>query len=208
MKDKLQYRTLEMCNLQVREAAAEDKNLYIEGYFSVFDQKYYFSSDEYETIDRHAFDSALSRPDDVRALINHDTTLVLGRTTVGTLTLSVDDHGLHGCITINREDRDAMNLYSRVQRGDVSQCSFGFIPLDIETEVERENDHDIIHYTIKDLRLYEVTVCTFPAYVGTEVSARSELYEESLKKIRKIWADGLLERVHKLTTNKEDEENA
>ena len=204
MKDKMQIRTLDLCNLQVREAAAEDKNLYIEGYFSVFDQKYFFSSDEYETIDRHAFDSALSRPDDVRALINHNTTLVLGRTTVGTLTLSVDDHGLHGCITINRDDRDAMNLYSRVQRGDVSQCSFGFVPTDIETEVERENDHDIIHYTIKDLRLYEVTVCTFPAYVGTEVSARSELYEESLKKIRKIWADGLLERVQKLTKNKEE----
>ena len=203
MKDKMQIRTLDLCNLQVREAAAEDQNLYIEGYFAVFGSQYRFSALEYETIDRHAFDNALSR-DDVRALINHDTTLVLGRTTAGTLTLSVDDHGLHGCITINRDDSDAMSLYARVQRGDVSQCSFGFVPTDIETEVEREDDHDIIHYTIKDLRLYEVTVCTFPAYVDTEVSARSELYEESLKKIRKIWADGLLERVKKITTNKEE----
>ncbi len=204
MKDKLQFRTLEMCELQTRDGLGEDKNLYIEGYFAVFGQKYYFSSDEYETIDRNAFDNALSRPDDVRALINHDTTLVLGRTTVGTLTLSVDDHGLHGCITINRDDSDAMSLYARVQRGDVSQCSFGFIPTDIETEVEREGDHDIIHYTIKDLRLFEVTVCTFPAYTGTEVSARSELYEQGLKNVRKAWADGLLERVQKLTKNKEE----
>lgn len=205
MKDKLQFRTLEMCELQTREATeTEQKELYIEGYFSVFGQKYNFSSDEYETIDRHAFDNALSRGDDVRALINHDTTLVLGRTTVGTLSLSVDDHGLHGCIKINREDSDAMNIYARVQRGDVSQCSFGFIPTDIETEVEREGDRDIIHYTIKDLRLFEVTICTFPAYTDTEVSARSELYDEQLKNIRKIWADGLLERVQKLTKNKEE----
>lgn len=207
MKDKMQIRTLEMCELQTRSGIEADENIYIEGYFAVFGSKYFFCNDEYETIDRHAFDEALSR-DDVRALINHDTTLVLGRTAAGTLSLSVDDHGLHGCITINKNDADAMNVYARVMRGDVSQCSFGFIPTDIETEVEREGERDIIHYTIKNLRLYEVTVCTFPAYEDTEVSARSELYDQKLQQIRKIWGEKLIERVQKLTKNKEEENHA
>ena len=47
----------------------------------------------------------------------HDTTLVLGRTKAGTLTLKEDSRGLWGSIQINRDDVDAMNLYARVQRG-------------------------------------------------------------------------------------------
>lgn len=78
-----------------------------------------------EQIDPHAFDDQLGG--DVRALIDHDTRLVLGRTCAGTLTLRVDEHGLWGSIAVNEGDQDALNLYARVQRGDVSQCSIGLI---------------------------------------------------------------------------------
>lgn len=73
-----------------------------------------------EQIDPHAFDDQLGG--DVRALIDHDTRLVLGRTCAGTLTLRVDEHGLWGSIAVNEGDQDALNLYARVQRGDVSQA--------------------------------------------------------------------------------------
>ena len=96
----------------------------IEAYFAVFNDIYEMYPGETESIDPHAFDDALS--DDIRCLIDHDTTLVLGRTKVGTLTLSVDNYGLKGVVKINPDDTDAMNLYARVKRGDVSQCSFGF----------------------------------------------------------------------------------
>ena len=106
---------------QTREA---DGNLYIDGYFAVFNSEYWLWNDAFETIDPGAF--SLETDVDVRALTNHDTTLVLGRTTAGTLTLRVDERGLFGTILINAEDQDACNLYARVKRGDVSQCSFGF----------------------------------------------------------------------------------
>ena len=48
--------------------------------------------------------------------------------------LSVDSRGLWGQITINENDSDALNLYERVKRGDVDQCSFGFNILNEETD--------------------------------------------------------------------------
>ena len=68
---------------------AADGNLYIEGYFATFTGEYRMWDKAVERIDREAFDGTLG--DDIRALVNHDTTIVLGRTTSGTLTLRVDD---------------------------------------------------------------------------------------------------------------------
>lgn len=63
---------------------AEDGNLYIEGYFAVYNSRYDLWDGVYETIAPGAFDGETEG--DIRALTNHDTTLVLGRTTAGTLT--------------------------------------------------------------------------------------------------------------------------
>ena len=63
-----------------------------------------------------------------------------------------------------------MNLYARVQRGDVDQCSFGF---EITSEEYSENENGV-HWTIKSVNLYEVSVVTFPAYEDTQVSARKK----------------------------------
>lgn len=149
------------------ESRAEGDKLYISGYFSVFNSRYDLWDGAYETVNPHAFDDALG--DDIRALCDHDTRLVLGRTTAGTLKLRVDDKGLWGDIEINQNDSDAMNLYARVQRGDVSQCSFGF---DIKEEEFTDNLDGSVHWEIMSVKLYEVSVCTFPAYTDTSVSAR------------------------------------
>ncbi|MEG0778582.1 MAG: HK97 family phage prohead protease, partial [Oscillospiraceae bacterium] len=111
------------------ETREDNGDIFIEGYFNVFNSEYEIWPGATEVVKPGAFTECVSQ--DVRALINHDTTLVLGRTKAGTLELREDTRGLWGCIKINREDSDAMNLYSRVQRGDVDQCSFGF---DIEKE--------------------------------------------------------------------------
>ena len=71
---------------------AEDGNLYVEGYFAVFGSEYRMWDRGVETIDPGAFEGALE--EDIRALVNHDTALVLGRTTAGTLTLRADAIGL------------------------------------------------------------------------------------------------------------------
>lgn len=144
----------------------------ISGYFAVFDDVYEMWPGVTESIDPHAFDGAISGGEDVRALIDHLTHLVIGRTIPGTLRLRVDGKGLWGDIDVNENDTDATNLYARVDRGDVSQCSFGFDILDEERSVNEATGD--VHYTIKAVKLYEVSVCTFPAYKGTGVEARAE----------------------------------
>lgn len=144
----------------------------IDGYFSVFNSDYQLFPGATESVDPHAFDNALGA--DIRCLIDHETRLVLGRTAANTLQLRVDDHGLWGSVLINEKDGDAMNLYARVERGDVSQCSFGFDILDEEEEVRSDGS---VHWTIKAVKLYEVSCVTFPAYTDTEISARRAEYD-------------------------------
>lgn len=139
--------------------------------------------DMFESIAPGAFTNTLA--DDVRALINHDTTLVLGRTSAHTLELRQDEHGLWGKIRINPKDSDAMNLYERVKRGDVSQCSFGFDIISEETEFREDGS---VHFTIREVKLYEVSCCTFPAYTETGISARNkETHEELQKRSLDAW---------------------
>lgn len=169
---------------------AEDGNLYIEGYFAVFGSEYRMWENAIETIDEDAFNDTLDR--DIRALVNHDSTLVLGRTTAGTLTLRVDRIGLWGSIIINQADQDAMNLYERVKRGDVNQCSFGFDIIDQSTEV-MENGTTV--WKLNRVKLYEVSVVTFPAYEDTSVEARKKDYEAMEKKRKETWRQKMLARL-------------
>ena len=140
----------------------------IEGYFATFTGVYEICPGCVERVDPHAFDACLE--DDVRCLIDHDTRLVLGRTKAGTLELRADEEGLWGSVLINEDDQDALNLYARVQRGDVSQCSFGFDILEEDDEWNNETGEGV--FTIKKVKLYEVSCVTFPAYPDTEISAR------------------------------------
>ena len=150
----------------------DDGALHIEGYFAVFNSTYQIWDDMSESVAPGAFTETLG--EDVRALIDHETRLVLGRNSAGTLQLREDSHGLWGDILINPNDQDAMNLYARVQRGDVNQCSFGFDILEEETEFRNDGS---VHWTIKKVKLYEVSVCTFPAYTETSVQARKNDFE-------------------------------
>ena len=171
-------------NFQTREA---DGNLIIDGYFALFNSEYWVLSNAFETIDPGAFN--LEADTDVRALTNHDTTLVLGRTTAGTLDLRVDERGLWGSVRVNPADQDAVNLYERVKRGDVSQCSFGFDILDESVEY-REDGITVWH--LRRVKLYEVSVCTFPAYEETGVQARkAELEHVSQRKLEEWRAQAL-----------------
>lgn len=160
------------------ETRDDNGELTIQGYFAVFNSLYEIAPGMTESVAPGAFQNTLSG--DIRALINHDTTLVLGRTKAGTLTLRADDVGIWGEIQVNEADADAMNCYARVKRGDVDQCSIGFdyAPGEGAEELITEADgtmHDIVKRAI----LYEVSVCTFPAYEGTSVEARDRAMEHS-----------------------------
>ena len=183
-------------NRQVRavptqfEIREEGENPTIEGYFAVFNSNYDIAPGMSESIAPGAFDSSMGN--DVRALINHDTTLVLGRTKAHTLELRTDEHGLWGKISVNPKDADAMNLYERVKRGDVDQCSFGF---DIKAEETDFRDDGSIHWTIRDIELYEVSACTFPAYEQTNISAREKQKEIEVKRSLDAWKETMKGRI-------------
>ena len=180
-----------VCRPTQYRAAEDNGELYIEGYFAVFNSVYELWPGATESIAPGAFSGALGG--DVRALTNHDTTLVLGRTKAGTLELREDGHGLWGRVRINREDGDAMNLYHRVQRGDVDQCSFGFDIL--EENVEQREDGSV-HFTIEKIGpLYEVTVATFPAYEETAVAARSAQAEQIRRRAGQAWRETMKNRL-------------
>jgi HK97 family phage prohead protease len=153
-------------DFQTREV---DNTPHISGYFAVFNSNYDIAPGMSESIAPGAFRETLE-DGDIRALTNHDSTLVNGRTKARTLELREDTVGLWGDISINRDDVDAMNVYARVQRGDVDQCSIGFDIL--EEDVEHREDGSV-HWRIRKVKLYEVSICTFPAYEETNISART-----------------------------------
>lgn len=185
----------------IRETESGD--LSIEGHFAVFNSVYEIAPGMSESIAPGAFSNTLDN--DIRALINHDTTLVLGRTKAGTLVLKQDDTGLWGHVDINPNDVDAMNLYNRVKRGDVDQCSFGFNIISEETDFR---DDGSVHWTMTDLDVHEVSVCTFPAYQETNVSARSEQKAEIIKRQNEAWKEKMKARLKNgtKTTNVEKED--
>lgn len=169
-----------------------DEEMKITGYFVVFNSETELFDGMFEEISDKAFrDIDLS---DVRALADHDTAKVLGRTKSQTLTLSVDEKGLYGEITINKNDTEAVNLYERVKRGDIDQCSFGFNILDEQMEQRADGT---TKWTITEIELFEVSVVTFPAYSDTAVEARSKQIKQLEKRNLQKRKQQLKERITK-----------
>lgn len=178
--------------LQTRADNNETDEMKIEGYFVVFNSETELFENCYEEISDKAFrDIDLS---DVRALADHDTAKVLGRTKSQTLKLSVDDKGLYGEITINKNDTEAINLYERVKRQDIDQCSFGFNILNEQMEQRADGT---TKWTITEIELFEVSVVTFPAYADTSVEARSEQMKQLEKRNLQKRKQQLKERINK-----------
>jgi hypothetical protein len=156
--------------VEVRKS--DDGKKTLKGYALRFGQRYdmgYFT----EEIAREALSGADMK--DVRALLNHDPNVVLGRTTSGTLRLNVDDKGLAYEIDLP-DTQAARDLAISVERGDITQSSWGFtLRYDDDTagdEWTRENGKD--HRKIKAVkRVFDVSPVTFPANPGTEVAKRS-----------------------------------
>ena len=162
--------------LSTRAEGESEGEKIIEGYFAVFNSETELWKGAFEEIVPGAFDTL---SDDIRGLINHDTAMVLGRTKSGSLTLKVDSKGLYGRIIINENDSDATNLYERVKRGDVDQCSIGF---NVIQQKEDYRDDGTIKWTLTEVELHEVSVVTFPAYEDTAVEARKKDYSKFEKK--------------------------
>ena len=177
-------------------AEPDGQDMFVEGYFAVFNRQTELWPGAFEEIAPGAFDGTLGN--DIRALINHDTTLVLGRNKSGTLELKADSHGLWGRVKINPNDTDAVNVYERVKRGDVDQCSFGF---NITSEETEWRDDGSVKWTITGIDLHEVSVCTFPAYEDTGVQARKAEVDQYRQRQLEQRKKNLKERVKTCLNN-------
>lgn len=159
----------------------------IEGYFIVFNQETELFKGFYERVSP----DAVKDISDVRALYNHNTDLILGSTQSGTLQLVKDEYGVKGTVIINENDSDAVNAYERIKRGDIKGCSFGFGIVN-EQYTEREDGTTLA--TLKDINLFEVSPCVFPAYPQTAINARKKDLEQHHERERKARQSALVER--------------
>lgn len=190
MGKKKEMRTLNITNLQTRDGIENEPRV-ISGYAAVFNSKTTIGEWFEETISPGAFARTITENGDIRALFNHNWDNVLGRTKSGTLKLEEDERGLKFEIELPNTTL-ARDLVESLKRGDISQCSFGFIP----TNETWDYDAEPMQRTINEVDLYEISVVSIPAYDDTEVSlVRSkEAYEQAetrLKLIKQI--KGVLE---------------
>jgi len=140
----------------------------IRGYAAIFDSETDIAGMFREQVARGAFARSIEDSADVRALIDHDSTLILGRTKSGTLRLFEDDRGL--AVEIDLPDTQAArDLRVSLDRGDVSQMSFGFV---VRGDEWQRGDGLPLR-TLTDVDLFDVSVVTFPAYPETEAALRS-----------------------------------
>ena len=169
MEDNQQHKDAEkrtMGTIEVRESEGDEMTL--EGYAAVYNSETDLGHFR-EVIKPGAFDDVLDN--DVRALINHDPNLILGRTTNGTLELSVDERGLKYRVKLG-DQQYAKDFYESVKRGDISQSSFAFT-----IDKQSWNEERTVRSVDKVRQLLDVSPVTYPAYAAATVQARDQQLE-------------------------------
>ncbi|MDK3656259.1 HK97 family phage prohead protease [Staphylococcus pseudintermedius] len=147
--------------------AVDDEQMIVEGYALRFNTLSNDLGGFIETISPEALEQTdLS---DVRCLIDHDSSKVLGRTTSKTLELNIDDEGLHFRCQLPNTSY-ARDLYENIKLQNINQCSFGFI-LDDDGDAFEKRDDGLFKRTINKIKsLFDVSIVTYPAYNETDVA--------------------------------------
>lgn len=163
--------TFDFDSLQVEERAEGQPPLIV-GHAAVFNQLSVDLGGYRERIRRGAFAKTILEQD-VRALFNHDVNIVLGRSKSKTLEMREDETGL--LIRIDPPKTQLINdmVLEPIRRRDISQMSFMFRALRqewLDDTVTKERIRELV-----EVRLYDVSVVTFPGYEGTDVAVRSAL---------------------------------
>ena len=172
---------LERRSLPVRELRVNKEDGKIVGYASVFDETTNIGGMFDEVVRPGAFARAIKEKQDVRALWNHDSNVILGRTKAGTLRLEEDKKGLW--IEIDPPNTQAAHdLMESMNRGDVDSMSFAFVATE-ETWTERKDEPTLRE--LKDLNLFDISAVTYAAYEGTSVGLRSaeSVYQDHVQSL-------------------------
>lgn len=163
-------------DFEVRAEQDDERGSIITGRPIVYDSKTDIGGYFAEIIERGALDK--TDLTDVRFLVNHDISKIpLARsrknTKNSTMQLSVDDDGMGIRVVLDTENNtEARNLYSAIERGDITGMSFMF-GIDDEEWTELDSDYPTRH--IRGIStVIEVSAVTFPAYEDTEINARDK----------------------------------
>ena len=177
-------------NFEVRAAENEERGQFIEGQAIVYDEMTDMGWYQ-ETIDKGALDDTDLK--DVRLLINHNTDMIpLARSRNNnensTMQLEKNDNGLGIRANLDTENNvEAKNLYSAIDRGDISGMSFMFLVNEDKWE-DVDSDYPTRHI-LGISKVFEVSAVTFPAYEATTLEARGlaealESAKASLENVR------------------------
>lgn len=123
-----------------------------------------------EQIAPGAFKNALKKSD-VRALLNHESSVVLGRVSAGTLRLKEDSLGLFMEVDLPNTQA-ARDLIESIERGDITQQSFGFRVAPGGDSWSENKAGEQIRTLLEIDELFDVSPVTFPAYPETSIEAR------------------------------------
>lgn len=169
-------------NFEIRAEQNEDETGIVTGRPIVYNSRTDLGFFD-EVIESGALDGADLR--DVRFLVNHDISKIpLARSrnnnANSTMQLIPDFEGLAIRVNLDvKNNSDARNLYSAIERGDISGMSFMF-SIDSEEWENLESDHPLRRIK-KISNVVEVSAVTFPAYESTEISVRNKEALESAK---------------------------
>lgn len=164
MDTDIEIRTIDT---ELKVEQREDKKPTISGYAIVFNKL----SEDLGGFREQVAPGACSRAikeDDIRAAFNHDPNFILGRNKAGTLQLAEDDKGIKFTIDPLPDTQWCRDLQVSIDRGDINQCSFKFSTIKDAWDNKTKN----VVRTLQDIRLFDVSIVTYPAYPQTSVKVR------------------------------------
>jgi HK97 family phage prohead protease len=170
---------------EVRARKGDSGGVVIEGHAAVFNRLSRNLGGFVEVVSNSAFDKSLADNPDVRALINHNPSALLGRTRSGTLRLSKDTEGL--AYEVDMPDRsDARDLLVSMERGDITHSSFAFWVLPGGDEWGlTEQEFPLRSLTAVSIHDGDVSPVTYPAYDDTDSGVADRAYK-SLAEVRAV----------------------
>jgi HK97 family phage prohead protease len=155
---------------RVELRAAADGTPIIAGYATVYEHAYDVAGGPpygwTEMIARGAADKSVKEQDDVYLFFDHEG-LPLSSTKAATLTLESDKVGLYNESRIDPRSAWSMEIVHRLERRELDAMSFAF------RATRQEWNEDYTERRILEVRLFDVSVVSFPANPATVVQLRA-----------------------------------
>lgn len=159
-----------------RRDDADTPTVGFRGHAAMFDKWTWIGSKSWgfrERVAKGAFTKTLKEAD-VRFLVNHDPNLLLARNKAGTLTLAEDSEGLFSEAELDTRQTYTNDLVIAMERGDINQMSFAFEV--VKHQIEEDADGTISR-TLLEVKLFDVSVVTYPAYEDTDAGLRGSAFD-------------------------------